>query len=366
MPDRRTLLSAAAGVGLAAAAPALAETLSRPLPVNPRTKRFRPHTRIGMGGVAAGNGFYPATDSEIRAAVQASWDAGVRYFDTSPWYGLGLSERRMGSVLHGLPRDQFTLSTKIGRLLHPAPDASGTDLAMWHSIPPFRHDYDYSAAGARRSVEDSLQRLGVAQLDIVYIHDISPDNGDMKDRWTEYFDQAKAGAMPELTRMREEGLIKAWGMGVNTLEPALAAFEAADPDIILSATQYSIVRHQDALDKLFPVAKARNASVVVGAPLNAGFLAGRQRYDYRGAMPPEALDRRTRLTRIALDHQVDLRTAALQFACAPDVVASVIPGARDATQARQNAESMQIDIPAAFWDTLRRDRLIADAAPVPA
>ncbi|WP_254792314.1 aldo/keto reductase [Sphingobium sp. YR657] len=323
-------------------------------------------TRIGMGGVAAGNGFFPATDAEIRAAVQASWDAGVRYFDTSPWYGLGLSERRMGSVLHGLPRQQFTLSTKVGRLLHPSAAADGTDLAMWHDIPPFRHQYDYSAAGVRRSVEDSLQRLGVAQLDIVYIHDISPDNGDMKDRWTEYFDQAKSGAMPELTRMREEGLIKAWGMGVNTLEPALAAFEAADPDIILSATQYSIIRHQDALDRLFPVARTRNASIVVGAPLNAGFLAGRQRYDYRGAMPPDALDKRVRMTRIALDHDVDLRVAALQFASAPDVVAAAIPGARDATQARQNAEALRISIPREFWDALRRDRLIADTAPVPA
>ncbi|PTQ08246.1 L-fucose dehydrogenase [Sphingomonas oleivorans] len=367
MTTRRTLLTAAmAGVAALAAGP-IAARIDAPLPAN-RTGggRYRPPGRLGMGGVALGNGFAPATDEETFGAVQAAWDAGVRYFDTSPWYGLGLSERRFGAVLHDKPRDQFVLSTKVGRLLRPDPVAAGRDLATWRKIPPFRHEYDYSAAGIRRSIEDSLQRLGMAQLDIVFIHDISPDNGDMGPRWTEYFAQAREGAMLELTRMREEGLIKAWGLGVNTLEPALAAFEAADPDIILSATQYSLIKHEDALNRLFPVARRRGASIIVGAPLNAGFLAGRDRYDYRGQMPAGALEKRARMAAIAERHGTDLRTAALHFANANPTVAAIIPGARNARQATENAASMRTAIAPAFWAELKSERLIAADAPVPA
>lgn len=368
MTTRRTFI-AGATAGLAAAtlvgSPAAAQIL-RPLPANAVGGRYRPPTRFGMGGTQVAGGFVAVGDEQAAATLQASWDAGVRFYDTSPWYGLGLSERRFGAFFHDKPRDQFVISTKVGRLLKPDQSVAGTKVGNWAEVPPFRHVYDYSAEGTRRSIEDSLQRLGLASLDIVFIHDLSPDNRDMGERWTEHLEQAKTGAMPELTRMREQGLIKAWGMGVNTLEPALAAFEAADPDIILSATQYSLIKHEDALTRLMPVAEKRGASIVVGAPLNAGFLAGKPRYDYAGKMPAGALEKRERLAAVAARHGVDLRTVALHFAAAHPAVSAIIPGARDATQAAQNAASMRMTLPAALWSELRDAKLIATEAPLPA
>ncbi|WP_230975593.1 aldo/keto reductase [Acetobacter garciniae] len=294
--------------------------------------------------------------------MQAAWDCGVRYFDTSPWYGLGLSERRFGHFLHTRARDDFVLSTKVGRLLSAAPKPPAT---MWHDPSPFAYRYDYTAEGVRRSVEDSLQRLGLSRIDIVYIHDLSPENRDMGDHWTTYFDQATKGAIPELTRMREEGTIKAWGLGINTPQAALRTLEIGDPDIVLLATQYSILHHDEALEQTLPALARRGVSVVVGAPLNAGYAAGRDRYDYQGTIPPGMARKRERMSVIAQRHGVDLRTAALQFATANPTVAAVIPGARNAAQVQANARSMEVAIPAAFWSELKQKKLIAQAAPIP-
>ncbi|WCT73164.1 aldo/keto reductase [Sphingomonas naphthae] len=368
MTDRRHFLTGAAGLAALSAMPAAARAPAGPLPANAPVEggRFRPAGRLGMGGTQVGSNHVVTSPEQAMGALQAAWDEGVRYFDTSPWYGLGLSERRFGTFFDGRDRDSFTLSTKVGRLLRPDQAVAGTKVGNWAEVPPFRHVYDYSAEGTRRSIEDSLQRLGVSRLDIVFIHDVSPDNADMGPRWKDYLAQAIKGAMPELTRMRKEGLIKAWGLGVNTLEPALAAFEAADPDIILSATQYSIVKHEAALTRLMPVAARRGASIVVGAPLNDGFLAGGERFNYKREVPTDILDRRARIAAVAQRHGTGLRTAALQFAAAHPVVSAIIPGARSATQAAQNADSMRTAVPAAFWADLKRERLIAAEAPVPA
>jgi D-threo-aldose 1-dehydrogenase len=379
MATRRTFLSAAAmGAAAAAFTPLFARGQSasgaaaagagasggRPLPTNaPSTGgHYRPPHRVGMGGVPIGNGFKPTTDAQAQGALEAAWAAGVRYYDTSPWYGLGLSERRFGHFLHNQKRDDYVLSTKIGRILKASEALPRT---MWKDPSPFSYEYDYTAAGVRRSVEDSLQRLGISRIDVVFIHDLSPDNLDMGDEWGRYFDIAVKGAMPELTRMREEGLIKAWGFGVNRIEPCLRALDEGDPDTFLSATQYSLMYHEDALNRLFPACDKRGVSVVVGAPLNAGFLAGRDRYDYRGQMPVGAMAKRERLRTIAAQYGTNLRTAALHFCSAPPTVSVVIPGARDAQQARENAASMQTRIPPEFWTTLKREGLIAENAPVP-
>ncbi|SEL58102.1 D-threo-aldose 1-dehydrogenase [Pseudoxanthomonas sp. GM95] len=326
--------------------------------------RFRPSSHLGLGGVAIGNGFAPATDAQSQDTLQAAWDAGIRYFDTSPWYGLGLSERRFGHFLHRQPANDYVISSKVGRLL----TATTGELqeTMWTDPPPFRYRYDYSAAGVRRSVEDSLNRLGVAKLDIVFIHDLSPDNeADLGMPWEERFKQALEGAMPELTRMREEGLIKAWGFGVNSPEPALRAIEQADPDIFLLACQYSLLDHAKTLHETFPKIQAHGASVVVGAPLLAGYLAGRDRYLYDGKVPDWAPAKRAEVQAICDRHQVDLRTAALQFACAPDVVSAIIPGARTPEQVRENVQSMAARIPQALWEELKQSGLIDAEAPVP-
>lgn len=325
-------------------------------------QKYRPPYKIGMGGVALGNGFAETGDTEALTAMQGAWDAGIRYFDTSPWYGLGMSERRMGNFLHGKDKSEYVISSKVGRLMYP--DAKFTH-PLWKGRLNFNYKYDYTADGVRKSVEDSLLRLGIPALDIVYIHDLSPDNGDMKEKWIEYFKIAQNGAMKELTKMREEGLIKAWGLGVNTIEPALKTLEVADPDIFLSATQYSLVKHKDDLNILFPACEKRGVSVVVGAPLAAGLLAGKDRYLYGGEKPTDIMDKYEKMKKIAAAHKVDLRSAALQFTAAPAVVASTIPGARTAQQVTENAQSMKVTIPAAFWEELKHEKLIEANAPTP-
>ena len=381
MNARRQFLSAAAvGTAALAASPLLAQAAgpgsvlptrgqvsARPLATNVagQAGRYRPHTRLGLGGVAIGNGFAATTDAVSEATLAAAYAAGVRCFDTSPWYGLGLSERRYGHHLHNHPAREYTLSTKVGRLLTATTGA--LQKTMWQQPSPFHYRYDYSADGTRRSVEDSLNRLGVSQLDVVFIHDLSPDNEkDLGMPWEQRFAEAAKGAMPALTRMREEGLIKGWGFGVNRPEPALRAIDEADPDIFLLACQYSLLDHEQALHETFPRIAAHGASVVVGSPLLAGYLAGRERYLYDGTVPAWAPDKRTRVQAICDRHGVDLRTAALQFADAPAVVSAVIPGARTPEQVLANVASMSVAIPAAFWAELKQQQLIAADAPVPA
>jgi D-threo-aldose 1-dehydrogenase len=377
---RHFLSAAAAGTAALASSPLLAQSAApgsvlptrgtahaQPLATNsPRAAgRYRPHTRLGLGGVAVGNGFAPATDAQSEQTLAAAYAAGVRYFDTSPWYGLGLSERRYGHHLHNHPARDYTLSTKVGRLL--TATAGALPDTMWKEPSPFDYRYDYSADGARRSVEDSLNRLGVAQLDVVFIHDLSPDNeNDLGMPWEQRFAEAAKGAMPALTKMREEGLIKAWGFGVNRPEPALRALQEADPDIFLLACQYSLLDHDAALHDTFPAIARHGASVVVGAPLLAGYLAGRDRYLYDGKVPEWAPKKRAAVQAICDRHGVDLRTAALQFADAPEVVSAVIPGARTAGQVQANVASMAVAVPPALWVELKAAGLIAADAPVPA
>ncbi|MDY0980894.1 MULTISPECIES: aldo/keto reductase [Stenotrophomonas] len=382
MNARRHFLSAAAaGTAALASSPLLAQSgaaapgsvlptrgrsAAQPLATHAAAKgeRFRPRTRLGLGGVAIGNGFAPATDAQSEQTLAAAYAAGVRYFDTSPWYGLGLSERRMGHHLHNHPVGEYTLSTKVGRLL--TATAGELQDTMWKDPSPFHYRYDYSADGVRRSVEDSLNRLGVAQLDVVFIHDLSPDNEkDLGMPWEQRFAEAAKGAMPALTRMREEGLIKGWGFGVNRPEPALRAIQEADPDIFLLACQYSLLDHDQALHDTFPAIARHGASVVVGAPLLAGYLAGRDRYLYDGKVPEWAPKKRAAVQAICDRHGVDLRTVALQFADAPEVVSAVIPGARTPGQVQANVASMSVAIPPALWAELKQAKLIADDAPVP-
>lgn len=326
------------------------------------TQHWRPPVRFGLGGVALGNGFHPVTEAQAHDTLHAAWDAGVRYYDTSPFYGFGLSERRFGHFLHTQRRDDYTLSTKVGRIFTAGTPPAG---GLWKDPSPFVYRYDYTADGVKRSIEDSLQRLGVERIDIVYVHDLSPENDQELGGWKHAFGIAAQGAFPALTRLREDGVIKAWGLGVNRIEPILEAMKVADPDLCLLATQYSLVNHAETLERLFPQLEQRGVSIVVGAPFEAGFLSGKDRYDYGSQIPADKAQARERMRALAAEHRVELRSAALQFAAAPKVVAAVIPGARSPEQVRANAVSMTAKIPAAFWEALRREGLIREAAPIP-
>jgi D-threo-aldose 1-dehydrogenase len=227
---------------------------------------------------------------------------------------------------------------------------------------PLRVDYDYTADGARRSIEGSLQRLGMGRIDLAFIHDCGEDaHGD---RWPEVFQAATEGAAVALTRLREEGVIRGWGLGVNRVEPCVLALERADPDVFLLAGRYSLLDHQPALDALFPRCAERGVRVVVGGPYNSGLIAGGRTFEYREA-PPDKVAARDRLAAAAERHGVDLRAAALRFCAAHPVVASVIPGTKSPARVRENVELMGRPIPAAFWEELKRGGVLPEQAPTP-
>lgn len=323
--------------------------------------------KLGLGGVAIGNGFKVMTDKEAEQTLEAAWDAGVRYYDTSPWYGLGLSERRFGHFLHNQKREDYILTTKVGRVLTAT---NKTPETMWKDPAPFDYKYDYSAEAVRRSIEDSLQRLGVERIDYVFIHDLSPDHNDEYEEgttWLDHFEIAKKGAMPELTKMREEGLIKGWGLGVNTIEPIIKTLEETDanPDLFLSAIQYSLVNHKKSLDELFPVIKKHEVGLIAAAPFNAGLLSGKDRYNYSGDMPEEKVKKLEGIKKIAKQHGVDLSTAAIQFSYAPKIVNTVLAGASKPEQVRENTRAFEVKIPTEFWKDLKNEDLIDQRAEVP-
>lgn len=325
-----------------------------------QANHFAPPGPLGFGGAPLGNMFEEVSDEQAGATLVTAWNSGIRYFDTAPEYGPGISEHRFGHVLRNYPRQDFVLSTKVGRLLR-ADASKGGEHGPFVKGLPFRVDYDYTADGVRRSIEDSLQRLGMAQIDIAYIHDCAEDaHGE---HWLEVFDTAMKGAAVALTRLREEGVIKGWGLGVNRVEPCVMALERADPDVFLLAGRYSLL-NQPALDVFFPRCQERGVHVVVGGPYNSGLIAGGRNFEYQEA-PPDKVQARDRLAEIAKRYGVDLRAAALQFCAAHPVVASVIPGTKNPARVRENVELMRQPIPRDFWQELRRDGVLPDKAPVP-
>jgi D-threo-aldose 1-dehydrogenase len=322
---------------------------------------------FGLGGVPFGNEFAYVTDEVAYATIKAAWDAGVRYFDTSPWYGLGLAERRLGTFLHEQTRSGYVLSSKVGKLLTASRDNNAKEYFPF-TPSPNNLRYDYTADGVKRSIEDSLQRLGVEALDLVFVHDLSPDNPWLPGPWEEQFEIARKGAFPALGKMRDEGVIKGWGLGVNSPEPILKLMEVADANVCLLARQYSLIDHKNALHQVFPKARERGMAFVVGSSLNAGFISGSARFNYgkeNYRIPAEAIEKRERLRAVAARHGVDLRTAALQFSSAPDVAAALVVGCADPQQVLADYTSLETKIPPAFWSDLRSEGLIETDAPVP-
>lgn len=324
------------------------------------TPRFAPHGPLGMGGAPLGNLFTRIPDAVAAGAIAAAWEAGIRHFDTAPHYGAGLSEHRLGAVLRHHPRDAYTLSTKVGRLLEPAAAVPDPDENFAGGLS-FRRRLDYGYDGTLRSIDDSLQRLGLSRIDIAYIHDCAPDW--LGPSWRAQFDIAMHGAARALTRLREEGVIGAWGLGVNVVEPCLLALQQADPDLFLVAGRYTLLDHT-ALAELLPACAPRGVRVVLGGPYNSGLLAGGTTFNYEAAAP-DMLARARAVGAVCARHGVDLKAAALQFCAAHPVVAAVIPGPRTAEEVRQNAAAMVQPIPAALWSELKAAALLPQDAPTP-
>lgn len=327
---------------------------------------FREKT-FGLGGVAFGNEFAYVTDEDAYATIEAAWSAGVRYYDTSPWYGLGLAERRLGSFLHNRTRSEYILSSKVGKLLTAARKNNAKEYFPF-TPSPNNIRFDYTADGVKRSIEDSLQRLGVDALDIVFVHDLSPDNPWLPGTWEGQYEIARKGAFPALSKMRDEGTIRAWGLGVNTPEPILKLMDDTDANVCLLARQYSLIDHEHALNHVFPKARERGMTFVVGSSLNAGFISGSARFNYgkeNYKIPADVIEKRDRLRAIAGRHGVDLRTAALNFSSAPDIAVALVVGCSNAQQVLADYASLKTKIPSDFWADLRTEGLIENDAPIP-
>ncbi len=323
---------------------------------------------LGFGAAPLGNLYQPVAEADARATLEAALEMGATYVDTAPYYGFGLSERRVGDVLR--ERQGWTLSSKVGRLLRPLPAPSGdAERHGFRSPMPFEPLYDYTYDGVLRSYEDSLQRLGLTRIDILYVHDIGAlTHGD---RHAETFHQLTAGGgFRALEDLRASRAITAFGLGVNECEVCLQAIEHVDLDVILLAGRYTLLE-QGALDDLLPQCARRGISIVIGGPFNSGILAtgakagGPIRYDYAPA-PASVIQRVARIEAICEAHGAPLAAAALQFPLAHPSVVSVIPGMDRPARVREAVDLYHTPIPADVWDELRQQGLIRPDAPVPA
>ncbi|MEV6667389.1 aldo/keto reductase [Streptomyces nigra] len=325
--------------------------------------------RLGFGTAPLGNMFRAIPDDEAAATVDAAWDQGIRYFDTAPFYGAGLSEIRLGEALAGRPRDAFVLSTKVGRvILDETEDPAARDLGekggLFEHGRPNKMINDYSADATLRSIEDSLRRLRTDRLDIVWVHDVAQDF--YGDDWLAAYESARTGAFRVLQRLRDEGVIKAWGLGVNRVEPLELTLDLDEPkpDAFLLAGRYTLLDHDRALQRLLPAAEAQSVDVVVGGPYSSGVLAGGQHFEYQKA-PAAVLAKVDRIKALAERYGIPIKAAALQFSLAHPATVAAIPGATRPSRIAEDVAALDADVPAAFWTALREEGLIAENAPVP-
>jgi D-threo-aldose 1-dehydrogenase len=329
-------------------------------------RRQLPSGRLSLSTFGVGcsqfGGLYRANrPTDPAEVVSAAWDAGLRYFDTAPFYGYGLSEHLLGAALRERPRQEFVLSTKVGRLLRPdAGVAAGDD--GWATPLPFRPVYDYSYSGVMRSFEDSLQRLGVSRIDMLFVHDIGRmTHGDRHAlHWNAL---TRDGGFRALAELRASGQVSSIGLGVNEWEVVLDAMNELDLDCSLLAGRYSLL-DQTSLGPLLDTCARQGHAIVLGAPFNSGVLAGTGRFDYTAA-PASVLARAEALAEACRAFEVPLPAAALQFPLAHPAVVCVLPGARTAAQLRQNLDWFELPLPPELWQSLRERRLIDAAAPVP-
>jgi len=317
---------------------------------------------LGLGGVAIGTAFEKITDEQAAEVLDTAWNEGIRYYDTSPWYGLTKSERRFGDFLKNKNRTDFIFSTKVGRLFTEVPEDQ-VPPTMWQAPLSFDFRHDYTEDAVMRSIEESLKRTSLDYIDIVYVHDLSEDQ--VGDRYPYFLDQARKGAFKTLSKLRDEGVIKAWGMGVNQIDPILDCLESADPDICLSATQYSLLQHEDAVDRLLPAVRKAGVKLVSGAGYNSGFIAGRDRYNYKNVIPKGMEAKKKKIAEVAKKYEVDIIHAALQFVLAADEFAAIIPGASKPSQVMDNVKGWKTAIPKEFWTELKDYALVYEKAQIP-
>lgn len=314
-------------------------------------------SELGVGGGPLGGLFTPLDDATAAATLAAAWDHGIRYFDTSPHYGIGHSERRIGEFLRGQPRAQYTLSTKVGRLLVPQDPAGRMDDEF--EVPAtHRRVWDFSRDGIRRSVDDSLARMGVDRIDVLYLHDAE-----------EHVDAAVRDGLPALVELRDAGVVGAIGAGMHDPAKITSLVRESDLDVVMLSGRYTLLQ-QTALDDLLPACVDRGVSVVAVSIFNSGVLATPRpvegaHFDYEPASA-EVLQRAHRLADVCEAHGVTLPQVAMAFPLAHPAVAGIVVGVRSAAEVRHNVEAFGVQVPAQVWADLRGEGLLDERAPVPA
>lgn len=308
---------------------------------------------LGYGAANVGNLFRALSDDDAWAVLDAAWESGIRYYDTAPHYGLGLSERRLGAFLQTKPRDEFVLSTKAGRLLRPNPEhTGGLDTANDFHVPDdLQRVWDFSADGIRRSLDESRERLGIERIDLLYLHD--PERHDL--------DLALAEALPAMEQLRADGQVAAVGIGSMVSDALAAAVRSADLDLIMVAGRYTLLEQPAAADVL-PACQETGTGIVAASVFNSGLLAASEprrdgRYEY-GQLPDDLWDRLVRIAAVCADHDVPLPAAAIQFPLQAAEVRSVVVGGSRPAQLEQNAEYAALAIPAELWQNLAAEGLI--------
>lgn len=324
---------------------------------------------MGFGGAPFGNLFTPVSESDVTHCLVTAYSLGIRYFDTAPLYGYGLSERRYGANFSRFRRDDFAISTKVGYSLIPRKENDPKD-QFFVNHPPFKPAFDYSAEVVKKSLEESMERLKTDRLDIVYIHD--PDEGvslqpGFKPYSSSHFKEAMNGAYAVLDELRSQGVVKAIGVGMNQWQMLADFARAGDFDCFLLAGRYTLLE-QGSLRGLLSVCEKKGVRIVIGGPYNSGILvtgAVEGAYYNYSVAPPRILQQVSKIQKVCERHEVRLPAAALQFPLAHPAVASVIPGGRNALEVKANAELLEEDIPLDFWAELKNERLIDEEAPVP-
>jgi D-threo-aldose 1-dehydrogenase len=342
------------------------------MPMDPFARRRLGRTRIeltqlGFGGAPLGDLFEIIPEEQAMATLRAAWDAGIRYYDTAPWYGLTQSEHRFGRALYRRRRGDFVLSTKVGRTMHPVHHGESFDRGLWSGGLPFRVRFDYSYDGVMRAFEDSLQRLGLPRIDLLLIHDLDLGYHKTQARVDALLTELHNGGARALEELRAAGRIGGFGAGINELGMIPRFLDLIDLDFFLVAMPYTLL-DQDVLDHEFPRCVEKGIGFVIGAVFASGILATGPvqgaRYAYQPALP-EVLAKVARIEAVCARHNVPLAAAALQFPLGHPSVASVIPGGLSPEHVKQNVAAFCHPIPTALWAELKQEGLLRRDAPVP-
>lgn len=323
-------------------------------------------TELGFGTAPLGNLYRAISDEDAHDILTRAWDAGVRYYDTAPLYGLGLSETRLNRFLRGKPRDEYVLSTKIGRLFKATTPDKRDGHGKWFDVPSRNEIYDYTYDGVMRSLEFSLERLGLDRVDVLFAHDLDIFNHGDQDILDEKLDELMAGGYKALMKLRDQGVIKAFGAGVNEWQSCQTLTECGDFDIFLLAGRYTLLE-QDSLETFLPMAEERGIGIVIGGPYNSGILATGPKpgafYNYDPA-PQDILDKVGRIQSVCERHGTRMVDAAFQFALRHPCTVSVIPGGQGVMEMESNVEAAKAEVPTALWQDLKTEGLMRQDAPI--